>query len=204
MLTPEDVERVKRLIWSQLADVHTTLPGKVISYDSDTGRATVRPALSKQLANGEILPPPDIVDVPVCWPVADGGAAIVALPLKPGDGVKLSFSERALDTWLENGDSTPWDPRMFDVTDCFATPTTDYRSIGADGNRLHIRYGASEMLFGKDGRIEINGDVTHNGSMTRQGDTVLFGSVTSNGKNISDTNTYKGVQTGNGSTGGVN
>lgn len=209
MLTPEQLEHVKRTIWSQLGEVHTTLPGTVISYDSNSGRAVVRPALSKQLANGAVLESPQIVDVVVCWPVADGGSAFVALPLKPGDSVMLSFSERALDTWLEDGDSTPWDPRMFDLTDAFASPTVDYRPIGADGARLHIQYGEASMLFSKDGRIEINADVTlngnevHNGNIERNGDTALKGAATSNGKNISDSHTHSGVESGNSNTGGV-
>lgn len=56
---------LRALIDAELADVYTTLPGEVVSYDGVT--VTARPALAKRLANGEVLKPPQIVRVPVRW-----------------------------------------------------------------------------------------------------------------------------------------
>ncbi|MGE8616984.1 MAG: Gp138 family membrane-puncturing spike protein, partial [Achromobacter spanius] len=79
------VTLMRRLIATELADVYTTLPGEVVAYDGTF--VTARPALAKRLANGDVLPPPQGVRVPVCWPVGDvnGAQALISVPLKPGD-----------------------------------------------------------------------------------------------------------------------
>lgn len=199
-----DTQQLKRLIWSELADVHTNIPGTIISYDAQSGRAVVKPSLSKLLANGIELPAPRIVDVPVCWPSGDAYSALIACPLKAGDSVLLKFSERAVDDWLSTGEKVPTDPRMFDLSDAYATPTTDWRPINASPDRLLIRYGATELLLAKDGSMEVNapagtvwngpgtlngdwelnGALAHNGELTHNGNAVRNGNLTQNG-NIS-------------------
>lgn len=196
----KDTEQLKRRIWAELADLHTNIPGKIVSYNATTGRAVVKPSLSKLLADGTELPSPRIVDVPVCWPSGDAYSALIALPLKAGDSVVLQFSERAIDDWLASGSEVPTDPRMFDLSDAFATPTTDWRPINADPARLTIRYGASTVYLAKDGSMEVNapagtvwngpgtlnGDWEHNGNLTRNGDLVQNGNYTQSGGQTTD------------------
>src|SRR5690625_3501467 len=100
--------------------INTTLPGVIVSWNGVA--AVVRPAVDMQLANGDVLSPPQIVSVPVCWPVADGGRGQVTVPLKPGDDVVLHFSQRSIENWLSGSSQAPDDPRQFDLTDCFCTP----------------------------------------------------------------------------------
>src|SRR5690606_31871251 len=107
-------------ILAALAEVNFCLPGVIVAYDGKT--ATVRPAMPKQLANGDALAAPQIVRVPVEWPIADGGRALITVPLKPGDPVKLTFSQRSLENWLSGSNQAPDDPRQFDLSDCFASP----------------------------------------------------------------------------------
>lgn len=75
------VKMMRAVIASELADVYTTLPGEVVAYDGTF--VTARPALAKRLANGEALAPPQVVRVPVCWPVGDvnGAQALISVPL---------------------------------------------------------------------------------------------------------------------------
>lgn len=226
-----DTEQLKRRIWTELAGLHTNIPGKIVSYNATSGRAVVKPSLSKLLADGSELPAPRIVDVPVCWPSGDAYSALIALPLKPGDSVVLKFSERAVDDWLASGSEVPTDPRMFDLSDAFATPTTDWRPINARSDRVLIRYGASEILMAKDGSMEVNaptgtewnGPITHNGDLTRNGNLVQNGNITQssgqttdiagdvnftgtvshNGTDIGEEHQHDGVQAGSGTSGGV-
>lgn len=212
------------LIAAVLAEINVCLPGVIVAYDGTT--ATVRPAIPKQLANGETLAAPQIVRVPVCWPIADGGKAMVTVPLKAGDPVKLTFSQRSLENWLSGSDQAPDDPRQFDLTDCFASPVMR-PGPAADTENVNVMYGAGSMKISADGTFTFAGTaaifnlptffnelMTYAAGMTGaagsgssikiQGDVEFSGgSVTHNGKDIGETHRNSGVQPGSGTSGGV-
>ncbi|WP_434642542.1 Gp138 family membrane-puncturing spike protein [Achromobacter piechaudii] len=147
------VTLIRRLIATELADVYTTLPGEVVAYDGTF--VTARPALAKRLANGEVLPPPQVVRVPVCWPVGDvGGAqALISVPLAPGDAIKLSFSARALENWLAGDNGPPDDPRQFDLSDAFASPLLRPGTLAADTQNVSIQYGPGTIKLSPTGDL---------------------------------------------------
>lgn len=151
----DPVTDLRRLIAAELAEVHTTLPGVIVSYDGRT--AVVRPALAKRLANGQELAAPQIVQVPVCWFVGDvnGARAMISVPLKPGDPVTLHFSERALESWLSGNDGAPDDPRQFDLSDAFASPVLRPGAGVADTENVSIQYGPGSMKIAPDGTLTI-------------------------------------------------
>lgn len=144
---------LRRLIQTELSDVHTCMPGRIISFDGRT--AVVKPAINKLLADGSELPAPQIVSVPVCFPAGSGGAAIVSVPLAPGDDVLLHFTERALENWLSGTDGVPGDPRMFDLTDAFATPVCRPGVQQVDTQSLVIRFGEATISIDRSGQISI-------------------------------------------------
>ena len=147
------VTLIRRLIATELADVYTTLPGEVVAYDGTF--VTARPALAKRLANGEVLPPPQVVRVPVCWPVGDvGGAqALISVPLAPGDAIKLSFLARALENWLAGDNGPPDDPRQFDLSDAFASPLLRPGTMAADTQNVSIQYGPGTIKLSPTGDL---------------------------------------------------
>ena len=146
---------LKALIRNELSDIHTCLPGVIVSYDGQL--ATVRPSLDKLLGNGQALVAPQIVKVPVCWPVGDihGAQALITVPLKPGDDVELNFSERCLDNWLTGSNGAPDDPRQFDLSDCFATPMLRPNTLKADTENVSISYGPMSMKIAPDGTVTV-------------------------------------------------
>ena len=151
-----NVSDLRRLIAAELAEVHTCLPGVVVSYDGQF--AVVRPTLAKQLANGDTLPAPKIVRVPVCWPVGDvaGAQALITVPLKAGDPVEIRFCERALDDWLSGLDGAPNDPRQFDLSDAFATPLHRPGSgLVADLQNVSLQYGPGSIKISPAGFVTI-------------------------------------------------
>jgi len=180
---------LRRLVATELADVHTCLPGKIISFDGRT--AVVQPALSKALSSGETLAAPRIFSVPVHFPCGSGGRAVISVPLAPGDDVTLHFSERALENWLSGTDGEPGDPRMFDLTDAFATPVCRPGVQEVDTENLVIRFDRASITIAPDGTITvatggaatvsapagltINADVTLNGRLDATGDVVAEG-----------------------------
>lgn len=149
----EIVKLMRSVIATELADVYTTLPGEVVAYDGTF--VTARPALAKRLTNGDSLPPPQVVRVPVCWPVGDvnGAQALISVPLKPGDAIKLSFSARALENWLAGDNGPPDDPRQFDLSDAFASPLVRPGTMAADTENVSIQYGPGRLKLSPAGEL---------------------------------------------------
>lgn len=121
-LTPGFLETVNLAIDRILLEVHTSMPGKIVSYDRSKQTATVQPALKVKYADqAEAQPLPEIQNVPVIFPSVAGGWML--LPMAAGDNVDLHFAERSIDQWFENGGVVdPMIPAKFQLTDCIATP----------------------------------------------------------------------------------
>lgn len=168
-----------------LTEINTAMPAKIVSYDPATVRATVKPSIPKRLSNGETLQAPQIVNVPICFPMADIGGAVaqVTLPLKAGDGVLLVFSHRSLENWLSGSEQSPDDPRMFDLSDAFAMPSANAKSPSADGENLCIKYGEGVLKITPNGDVLINAPSTtvtakqntFNGDVQVNGDMLVSG-----------------------------
>ncbi|MGV2866787.1 Gp138 family membrane-puncturing spike protein [Achromobacter sp. AGC39] len=150
------VTLIRRLIATELADIYTTLPGEVVAYDGTF--VTARPTLAKRLANGEVLLPPQVVRVPVCWPVGDvhGAQALISVPLAAGDAIKLSFSARALENWLGGDNGPPDDPRQFDLSDAFASPLLRPGTMAADTQNVSIQYGPGTLKLSPAGDLSFH------------------------------------------------
>lgn len=119
-VTPTLAEVIRTVIDAKLVDLHTSLPGKVVDYDSAKQTATVKISLMR-MYEGETqaveLPP--IPNVPVVWPRT--AKAQVHLPLAADDDVWLIFSERSLDQWKSSGGVIdPKDRRRHNLTDAVA------------------------------------------------------------------------------------
>jgi hypothetical protein len=110
-------------IENRLLDVHTAIPGKVISYDENTKRAEVKPMVKRGLrATDDSLVHealPNIPNVPVVWP--SGGGFELHLPLAPGDTGWLFFAEVATSAYEESGEvSNAGDVERFGLSSaCF-------------------------------------------------------------------------------------
>lgn len=197
------VSEQRQIIAAEMADVHTCLPGVLVSYDGQF--AQVRPTLDKQLANGQVLAAPLIARVPVCWPCGDvgGGQALISVPLRAGDPVLLMFSERALDDWLNGSDGPPGDPRQFDLSDAFAMPMMRPGVVAAaDLNRLSMRYGPGSISISSSGEIVITAPAGLRvvaPTTELVGNLGVTGTTIGNGVNL-NTHRHNGVQPGSGTT----
>lgn len=140
-------------IKSELSEIHTCLPGKIVSWDGSL--AVVKPAMPIALSSGDSLPAPQIVSVPVCFPTGMGGGAMISVPLQAGDDVLLHFSEDALENWLSGSDEAPTDPRRFDLSDCFASPMVRPGVGVADTANLRLICGSASMTLAPSGEVTI-------------------------------------------------
>lgn len=180
-MTDIEYKAVKEMIVGQLGEVNTHMTAKIVSYDPTSMRASVIPTVHLQLADGSVLAPPVIHDVPVEWPVTCGGKAFIVMPMEEGDPVTLHFSQRSIDDWKGGSHGAPIDPRRFDLSDCTAHPCSDHRTVNTDGQCIELQYGAAQIMMYEDGRIVINGHMIHTGDTDRMGDVIHKGDTTHTG-----------------------
>jgi len=150
MTTAPDIFRDS--VYSILANVHTSLPGIIVSYDPSTNKAQVQPALNKNFTSGE-MPMPILQNVPIVFPKN------ITFPINAGDYVLLIFSERSLDLWKSvGGQVTPTDPRKFDLSDAIAIPgLMPFTESYPDNNNQDyvINFGGSSITIKPDGAVTI-------------------------------------------------
>jgi len=161
------IQSLQTMIESALSEVNTQLPATVISYDPVKNRAVVKPSMPKRYADDESSDSPQIVEVPIVWTASGGGKSTLTMPIKPGDGVMLSFQQRSLEGWLSGKNDIPDDPRQFDLSDCVAIPGCQPSGISADPNDVVLRFEKAEVRIKPDGSIIMGndkGNVTIDGS----------------------------------------
>lgn len=101
-------------------DIHTALPGKIVSFDPEKSVAVVQPKGKYRTEEGAALDYPVIPDVPVLFPYCQASGVGVAFPVKPDDNCLIVVSEIELDEWRTGAESEA--PLHFDLTSAIAIP----------------------------------------------------------------------------------
>ncbi len=108
----------------ETSELHVCMPGKVESYDSSTGLASVKPTLSRRMRGAEeAVEYPVIPRVPVVQPRTQ--AAQIHMPISKGDLVLLVFADRNIENWLDSDGSEARevnDVRRHALSDAYAIP----------------------------------------------------------------------------------
>lgn len=119
--TPSLAQTIVDAIQSELAKVHTMLPGQVTAVDVTKGKCDVQPLIQRLGIDGNPKSLPVIPNCPIAF-YRSGGAAIY-LPVHVGDYVEIRFCERSLDLWLTKGGTVdPQDKRKFNLSDAVVYP----------------------------------------------------------------------------------
>jgi len=144
-------DTINRAIFSFLNNVYTAMPGIIQSYDASKKKATIKPAIKKNVGN-ESLSYPVITDVPVQFPVSkDGG---ILFSLNPGDGCLIIFSCESMENYLSSAlfsDVEPGDKRKFSLTDAICIPGLfTFTDRGKTSNVIGV-----ELIY-QDYKITIN------------------------------------------------
>lgn len=123
METPTLEDVIRAAIRSEIARVHTQVPGRVTAYDHATQRAQVQLIVDQSYIDpdtGErvFYSPPPLVEVPVTFP------AILTWPLSVGDPGWVEFAERSTDEYRATGraNTQPADARRFSLSDAVFYP----------------------------------------------------------------------------------
>ena len=165
--------------------LHICIPGIIDSYDPETKRATVHPAINIRLTDETTTQQSSIANVPVVWP--GGGGFLLLSPLPSGSPVSIFFSQRGITQFKEVFTESDPGNGLFAKEDAFIVPsfgslsvtpasTTGIALQSYDGvDYLTIEDGLIEIKT--DGNVEINGNADNAVSYTDL-DTALQGLVT--------------------------
>jgi len=121
--SPDVLKIIKDAIQGELANLWTSLPCEVESYNPDAVTVDVYPLIKipVRMPNGEIetVEIPKLMDVPVMFPCA--GGFTITHPINVGDECFVSFASRNIDIWWQSGGvQNPFDTRKHDLSDGFA------------------------------------------------------------------------------------
>lgn len=141
-----------------LKDLHTSMPGVVVSYDRDRLVATVQPAPKRKFRGADPVDLQQLRDCPVAFP---GGPNFgISWDLEPGDPCWIDFAERSIDEW--NGETyVVGNRRRHDLRDAIVRPvrTTQSVMIATEAGKMVIGKadGSSALKITEaDGAIEID------------------------------------------------
>lgn len=101
-----DAKQIKMMIQDMIRDVHTCIPGKIVSFDASKCTGSVQPSGKFKKANGQFVDYPELSNVPVIILQSMSQKATIAFPIKEGDGCFIFFSEQQLDYWKNEREPT--------------------------------------------------------------------------------------------------
>ena len=161
--SPNLAEVIRQAIEYRLADVHTSIPGRVEKIDTETQTVDVKPLIKRQYANpdgSEVIESlPVIPRIPLSFPRA--GKYYITWPIKKGDLVELVFTESSRDNYKAGSgkEIEPDDFRRFDLSDAYAIPgaypeSKAIRNFDAENLSLGVDGGAT-IVIKEDGNISV-------------------------------------------------
>jgi hypothetical protein len=172
-------------------DTNIAIPAKVLEFHETSQTVKVEVQIKRQLKDGKILSAVKLDEVPV--QILNAGGFQITLPISPGDGCLLVFSQRDITNW-QKGDgemaSEPASYRLNDISDAIAIVGINPESKAVENYNtedLEIRNAdqSSTIRLKADGTIEmtsqsfsINGEVEVNGKLTVNDDIDCTGTVT--------------------------
>ena len=178
-------EAASAQIEGRIKELHTMMPGIIVSFDPDKQTAVVQPAIKRIFTEKGAVNLPVCVDVPVAFP--GGGDFFLTFPVKPGDECILGFSERAIDNWYASGGAqAPAEYRLHDLSDGIAqvglnSQPKKLTALQMTGAELRTRSRSTYIRL-EDGTIYIKGNIIHEGDNTQTGNLTRAGTSTTTGK----------------------
>ena len=172
-------QAVADLVRSCINEIHTAMPGKIVSFDASTGLATVLPYMRYKKPDGTTIAYPQITGVPVLFPQGNSQSATIVYPVKDGDGCLIIISENSIDYWMygqETDTDLPFDltnaiciPGLFSKANSLVKEACNQNAIilDAKGSMVKVKSDSVEI---SSNTVIINGDLKVTGKVTSSGD----------------------------------
>lgn len=166
----EFTQQIEKTAQAVVNDIHTALPGQVVSFDVGKGTATVKP-IGKFITSDNIaLAYPDIAEVPVVFPCSANAG--IAFPVVPGDNCLLIVSEVELDEWRNGAEAEG--SLKFDLTNAIAIPGLLNKGNGLvseaiSKNGVVIASGSNKICVSGSG-ISVSGNLSVSGNISCAGE----------------------------------
>ncbi len=150
----EVVEQIERLIKDVMNNsLHTSMPGKIVSLDEESGLMSVQPTGSFYCGKIE-MDYPIVPGIPMCITANSTGIAACS-PIKAGDDVLLVCAEQSLSAFITET-SEAQSNEKFELTNCIAIPGIQ-RSM-PDAQREANEKDAIVVTNGEDVKVLITKD----------------------------------------------
>lgn len=113
----QEIENTAREVANE---IHTALPGKIVSFEAEKGIVSVKPYGKYVTLDEKELDYPIISDVPLVFPMCQSSKTGIAFPVKPGESCLVIISEVELDAWRSGAESES--SLRYDLSSAIAIP----------------------------------------------------------------------------------
>lgn len=188
---PEEATRVAQD--GHQAQIWTSLPGIIQSFDAEKQTATVQPTIQGivQAPDGSfsLVNMPLLVDVPVEFP--SGGGYTLTFPVAIGDECMVDFCARCIDAWHQQGGIQPQaEQRMHDLSDAvcrvgvrsqarpLANISTTSAQLRSDDGTMYVDLAPAQITIKHPTKIVVDAPEAHfTGKITSVGNVEAEGDV---------------------------
>lgn len=171
----DDQEALRLALIGWQAEMWTSLPGILQTFDATKQTCVVQPAIKgifrKKDGTTETVQLPQCLDVPVQF--AGGGGVTLTFPLTEGDEGLIVFSSRCIDAWWQSGGvQVQAEIRMHDLSDGFFIPgvrslprklspaiSTDSTQLRADDGTYYVELKAALLTLKHPTKVTIDSPI---------------------------------------------
>lgn len=160
-------------------NIKKVIPGIVQSYNRNTNRAVIKPAITGVATQGQKVSKEPLSNIPVL--TLGGGGIVLSFPVKAGDTGWLIAADRNISIFKQNlAESAPNDFRKHQYEDSFFIPDkiNDINITDADTFYIQTLTGATSFNLKENLMNLISQVINLTGATTITGDTSVVGNLT--------------------------
>ena len=166
----EFVRQIEETAKSVMNEIHTALPGKVVSVNLQNGTAQIKPCGKYVTRDKKKLEYPVLTEVPLVFPFSPVAGMGMVFPVNVGDSCLVILSEVELDEWRSGAETEA--PLRYDLTSAIAIP-----GLLSAGQGL-VEKACTQNAVIISGKLMVEGDVVFSGNLNVGGNITTSGNIT--------------------------
>lgn len=185
----EFVQQIEETARTITDEIHTALPGKIVSFKANTALASVKPIGNFVTSTGDSMEYPIITDVPVMFPYSFLDKAGIFFPVVKGDSCLIIISEVELDEWRKGAKSDI--SLRFDMSSAVCIPGLIHKGgsslekainekavvISAKNTEVIISNSKVRIAAGNNSITITDTGISLNGNLSVEGDIMATGKI---------------------------